>query len=233
MASRSSFTRSITTRQFHNNLPLAPNLAITKELFRKPCKSTQSVMLRSSPRTSKNASAGSRRKTLHDGRFIYLWNFPIDNNAITGVLISWGNVESNVKIFFIQVSGAVSGISFVECSVYLLSSTVKYKIVVWRNHHHYKPIAHQPKIEYVDIHHVLRIVMWYMFHSKSWWRLNCVVAQRRSTGERNHYRIGYCAPQHCFKLEPYWNHRCNDRGANTRNFCRFNIIFAKSPSIMF
>ena len=57
------------------------------------------------------------------------------------------------------------------------SSTVKYEIVVWRNHHHYKPMAHQPKIEYVDIHHVLRIVTWYMFHSKSWWRLNCVVAR--------------------------------------------------------
>ena len=91
-------------------------------------------------------------------------------------------------------------VSFVEL-MFSSSSAVKYETVVWRNHHHYKPMTHQPKIEYVDIHHVLRIVTWYMFHSKSWWCLNCVVAQRRSTGEWNHYRIGYCVPQHWFKLE--------------------------------
>ena len=166
--------------------------------------------------------------------FIYLWNFAIDNNAITGVLILWGNLGIKCKnIFHTSFRGKFPVFPSWSVVMFSSSSTVKYEIVVWRNHHHYKPMAHQPKIEYVDIHHVLRIVTWYMFHSKSWWGLNCVVAQRRSTGERNHYRIGYCAPQHWFKLEAYGNHHCNDRGANTRNLCRFNIIFAKSLSIMF
>ena len=235
MASRSSFTRSITTWRFHNNLPLAPNLAITKELFRKPCKSTQSVTLQSSPRTSKmHLRVADGRRCMTGDLLIYLWNFAIDNNAITGVLILWRNVGIKCKnIFHASFRGKFHVFPSWSVVMFNSSSTVKYEIVVWRDHHHYKPMAHQPKIEYVDIHHVLRIVTWYMFHSKSWWCLNCVVAQRRSTGERNHYRIGYCAPQHCFKLEAYGNHRCNDRGANTRNLCRFNIIFAKSPSIMF